>query len=64
SVKNFLTFLSDLISIVLIVLRQQLLYIITSDHSCQEVFSFFSEAGSAPMLYFPAALSATLTILP
>ena len=64
SVKNFLTFLSDLISIVLIVLRQQLLYIITSDHLCQEVFLFFSEARSAPMLYFPAALSATLTILP
>ena len=64
SVKNFLTFLSDLISIVLIVLRQQLLYIITSDHLCQEVFLFFSEARSAPMLYFPAALSAMLTILP
>ena len=64
SVKNFLTFLSDLISIVLIVLRQQLLYIITSDHLCQEVFLFFSEARSAPMLYFPAALSATLIILP
>ena len=64
SVKNFFTFLSDLISIVLIVLRQQLLQIITSDHLCQEVFLFFSEARSAPMLYFPAALSATLIILP
>ena len=27
-------------------------------------FLFFSEARSAPMLYFPAALSATLIILP
>ena len=30
----------------------------------KKFFLFFSEARSAPMLYFPAALSATLIILP